>query len=120
MPHIGASTMQAEENCSVMAANQIINFLEHGNIENSVNYPQIIEPMETSYRLTIANKNVSGMIGKITAIIAEEGLNIIDMKNRSRDDIAYNVIDLDSEPSTESIEAIKGEENIINVRQING
>ena len=76
--------------------------------------------METNYRLTIANKNVSGMIGKITAIIAEEGLNIIDMKNRSRDDIAYNVIDLDSEPSIKSIEAIKGEENIINVRQING
>ena len=76
--------------------------------------------METSYRLTIANKNVSGMIGKITAIIAEEGLNIIDMKNRSRDDIAYNVIDLDSEPSNKSIEAIKVEENIINVRQING
>ena len=120
LPHIGASTMQAEENCSVMAANQIINFLEHGNIENSVNYPQIIEPMETNYRLTIANKNVSGMIGKITAIIAEEGLNIIDMKNRSRDDIAYNVIDLDSEPSNKSIEAIKVEENIINVRQING
>ena len=120
LPHIGASTMQAEENCSVMAANQIINFLEHGNIKNSVNYPQIIEPMETSYRLTIANKNVSGMIGKITAIIAEEGLNIIDMKNRSRDDIAYNVIDLDSEPSNKSIEAIKVEENIINVRQING
>ena len=120
LPHIGASTMQAEENCSVMAANQIINYLEHGNIKNSVNYPQIIEPMETSYRLTIANKNVSGMIGKITAIIAEEGLNIIDMKNRSRDDIAYNVIDLDSEPSIKSIEAIKGEENIINVRQING
>ena len=94
--------------------------LGFGNIKNSVNYPQIIEPMETSYRLTIANKNVSGMIGKITAIIAEEGLNIIDMKNRSRDDIAYNVIDLDSEPSNKSIEAIKVEENIINVRQING
>ena len=120
LPHIGASTSQAEENCSVMAAEQLDDFLNNGNIKNSVNFPELIEPRPSEFRITLSNKNHPGMIGKITAIIAEEGLNIIDMKNRSRDDIAYNVIDLDSEPSTKSIEAIKGEENIINVRQING
>ena len=118
LPHIGASTKQAEENCSVMAADQLKDYLENGNIKNSVNFPELIEERQSDFRLTLSNKNVAGMIGQITTILAENSINIVEMINKSRDEIAYNVIDLESEPSKKVIADLKALENVINVRAI--
>ena len=118
LPHIGASTRQAEENCSVMAADQLKDYLENGNIKNSVNFPELIEERQSDFRLTLSNKNVAGMIGKITTILAENNINIVEMINKSRDEIAYNVIDLESEPSKKVITDLEALENVINVRAI--
>ena len=118
LPHIGASTKQAEENCSVMAADQLKDYLENGNIKNSVNFPELIEERQSDFRLTLSNKNVAGMIGQITTILAENNINIVEMINKSRDEIAYNVIDLESEPSKKVIADLKALENVINVRAI--
>ena len=118
LPHIGASTRQAEENCSVMAADQLKDYLENGNIKNSVNFPELIEERQSDFRLTLSNKNVAGMIGQITTILAENNINIVEMINKSRDEIAYNVIDLESEPSKKVIADLKALENVINVRAI--
>ena len=118
LPHIGASTKQAEENCSVMAADQLKDYLENGNIKNSVNFPELIEERQSDFRLTLSNKNVAGMIGQITTILAENNINIVEMINKSRDEIAYNVIDLESEPSKKVIAALEALENVINVRAI--
>ena len=118
LPHIGASTRQAEENCSVMAADQLKDYLENGNIKNSVNFPELIEERQSDFRLTLSNKNVAGMIGQITTILAENDINIVEMINKSRDEIAYNVIDLESEPSKKVIADLEALENVINVRAI--
>jgi len=118
LPHIGASTRQAEENCSVMAADQLKDYLENGNIKNSVNFPELIEERQSDFRLTLSNKNVAGMIGQITMILAENNINIVEMINKSRDEIAYNVIDLESEPSKKVIADLEALENVINVRAI--
>ena len=118
LPHIGASTKQAEENCSVMAADQLKDYLENGNIKNSVNFPELIEERQSDFRLTLSNKNVAGMIGQITTILAENSINIVEMINKSRDEIAYNVIDLESEPSKKVITDLEALENVINVRAI--
>ena len=117
-PHIGASTKQAEENCSVMAANQLKDFLENGNIKNSVNFPELVESRKSKYRVTVSNKNVAGMIGQITTVLAENNLNIIEMINKSRDDIAYNVIDLDSKASEKVISDLSALDDVISVRGI--
>ena len=118
LPHIGASTKQAEENCSVMAADQLKDYLENGNIKNSVNFPELIEERQSDFRLTLSNKNVAGMIGQVTTILAENNINIVEMINKSRDEIAYNVIDLESEPSKKVIADLEALENVINVRAI--
>ncbi|MBV12521.1 MAG: 3-phosphoglycerate dehydrogenase [Flavobacteriaceae bacterium] len=117
-PHLGASTKQAEENCSVMAANQLKDFLENGNIKNSVNFPELVESRKSKYRVTVSNKNVAGMIGQITTVLAENNLNIIEMINKSRDDIAYNVIDLDSKASEKVISDLSALDDVISVRGI--
>ena len=118
LPHIGASTRQAEENCSVMAAEQLKDFLENGNITNSVNFPELIEPRKSKFRITLSNNNIAGMIGQITTILAENDLNILNMINKSKGKIAYNVIDTDSEPSNAVEEGLKKLEGVINVRVI--
>ena len=118
LPHIGASTRQAEENCSVMAADQLKDFLENGNIKNSVNFPELIEERQSDFRLTLSNRNVAGMIGQITTILAENNINIIELINKSREEIAYNVIDLETKPSDKVIEDLEALENVINVRAI--
>ena len=117
-PHIGASTKQAEENCSVMAANQLKDFLENGNIKNSVNFPELVESRKSKYRITVSNKNVAGMIGQITTVLADNNLNIIEMINKSRDNIAYNVIDLDSKASEKVISDLSALNDVISVRGI--
>ena len=118
LPHIGASTRQAEENCSIMAAEQLKDFLENGNITNSVNFPDLIEPRKSKFRITLSNNNIAGMIGQITTILAENNLNILNMINKSKGEIAYNVIDTDSEPSNVVEEGLKKLEGVINVRVI--
>jgi D-3-phosphoglycerate dehydrogenase len=116
-PHLGASTEEAEENCAVMAAEQLIEFLETGNIRNSVNFPSVnLEPSK-GYRLAITNRNVPGMLGKMTSILAESNINVIDMLNKSRDEVAYNLIDVAEEPAPELIDAICAIESVMNVRE---
>ena len=118
LPHIGASTAQAEENCAVMAVNQMTEFLQTGNIRNSVNFPNVHLKRTTDHRVSIINKNVPAMIGQIATELGELNLNIAEMTNVSKGDIAYNLIDIENEVSEESIEKLKAIENVIDVRLI--
>jgi len=118
LPHIGASTLQAEENCAVMAVNQMVDFLENGNIKNSVNFPNIQSSRTTKNRITITNKNVPAMIGQIATSLGELNLNIADMTNASRGDIAYNIIDIENEVGEEALVTLSSIEDVINVRLI--
>ncbi|MDB4661792.1 3-phosphoglycerate dehydrogenase family protein [Gammaproteobacteria bacterium] len=116
LPHLGASTEEAEVNCAVMAAEQISNFLREGIIVNSVNFPSIKLARKTKFRLIIINKNEPGMIGKITDQIGHNKLNIADMTHKSRDSIGINLIDLEDMPSQELIDDIKNIDHVISVR----
>ena len=116
LPHLGASTKEAEINCANMACEQVSNFLKNGTIVNSVNFPSIRLGRTTNFRLVIINKNEPGMIGKIADQIASSNLNITDMTNKSRDEIAINLIDLDENPSTEIINNIEKIEHVLSVR----
>ena len=118
LPHIGASTSQAEENCSIMAAEQLDEFLNNGNIKNSVNFPELIEPRPSEFRITLSNKNHPGMIGKITTVLADNKLNILDMVNKSRGDIAYNVIDLETKPPEKVLLELSALDDVISVREV--
>ncbi|MEK9996049.1 MAG: phosphoglycerate dehydrogenase, partial [Halieaceae bacterium] len=120
MPHIGASTAEAEENCAVMAANQLRAFLEQGNIRNSVNFPAIELERTTDYRITIANRNEPGTLSHILTLIGDQGLNVADLLNKSAGDIAYNIIDLDEVPRRALLEEIRGLKGVINLRLIEG
>ena len=119
MPHIGASTREAEENCAIMAADQLRDFLENGNIKNSVNFPNLSLDRDVNAdectRLTISNKNVPKMLGQILSVLADQNINVIDMLNKSRGDIAYNLIDLESPPSGDALAAIINIKNVIKV-----
>jgi len=96
LPHLGASTTEAEDNCAIMVAEQVRDFLENGNIRNAVNFPDVAVPRESVYRLIVANANVPNMLGQISETLGEAKLNIHDMVNRSRGDLAYTVVDLDA------------------------
>ena len=96
LPHLGASTAEAEDNCAIMVADQVRDFLENGNIRNAVNFPDVVVARETAYRLIVANANVPKMLGQISETLGEAKLNIQDMVNRSRGDFAYTVADLDA------------------------
>jgi D-3-phosphoglycerate dehydrogenase len=119
LPHIGASTAQAEENCAVMAVNQMTDFLETGNIKNSVNFPDVKLKKTSDHRISITNKNVPAMIGQIATALGELNLNIAEMTNVSRGEVAYNLIDIENEVNEESITKLSEIENVINVRLIN-
>ncbi len=116
MPHIGASTAEAEENCAVMAANQLMDFLENGNITNSVNFPQIYMERSSGHRITLSNENVPKVLGHVLSVLADNNINVIDMLNKSRNDIAYNIIDVEQAPSDDVIEAIRNVESVISIR----
>jgi D-3-phosphoglycerate dehydrogenase len=118
MPHIGASTGEAEENCAVMVADQLIDFLENGNIRNSVNFPAIALPRSTPIRVTISNRNVPKVLNRITGIIADHDINIVDMLNKSRGDLAYNIIDLERCPEPPSLDALRAIDEVVNLRVI--
>ena len=118
MPHIGASTDEAEENCAIMAADQIIDFLENGNIRNSVNFPTCFLERTEGYRLAIANQNVPKKLSQVLDILADRNINVIDMLNKSRDEVAYNLIDIANQPDEALLNEIRGIEGIINVRVV--
>lgn len=119
MPHIGASTREAEENCAVMAVDQLVDFFEHGNIKNSVNFPTLFldraANAEKGTRLAVTNKNVPKMLQQILSVLADQDINVIDMLNKSRDEIAYNLIDLESVPSDAALKAIAEIDDVIKV-----
>lgn len=117
-PHLGASTEEAEENCAVMAANQLVNFLETGSIANSVNFPSVSLEMGAGIRLAVVNRNVPGMLGQMTTLLADKKINVIDMLNKSRGDIAYNLIDLAETPDAGLLDAIRAVDNVVSVRII--
>jgi len=102
LPHLGASTVEAEENCAIMVAEQVRDYLENGNVRNSVNFPDIKMERNGGYRVAIVNSNVPNMVGQISSAMADEGLNIIDMINKSRGELAYSLIDI-NEPASETL-----------------
>ena len=118
LPHLGASTSEAEDNCAVMIAKQIKDYLENGNIVNSVNFPDARMPRDGKELLAITHRNIPNMVRQITKVIAEEEANILDMINKSRGDFAYTLIDLENEISDTAIENIKRVEGILTVRAL--
>ena len=118
MPHIGASTEEAEENCAVMAANQLMDFLENGNILNSVNYPKIRMSRNGGTRITFTNKNVPKVLGSVLSILADGEINVVDMVNKSRDEIAYNIIDIEGDLNDSLKAQIAAVDGVVHVRVI--
>ena len=116
MPHIGASTSEAEENCAIMAADQLKAFLDQGNIKNSVNFPPIELERTTEARLTVTNINAPGTLSLILNVLGDADLNVVDLLNKSRGNVAYNLIDLDIIPSGAVLDKLRSVEGVINVR----
>ncbi len=118
IPHLGASTPESEENCAVMAVKQLRDYLEDGNIVNSVNFPECVLPRSGQNRIIVANKNVPNMIGQITPVLASENINITDMLNKSKGDYAYNIIDIDSTVDEGVVSKLRAIEGVVMVRVI--
>jgi D-3-phosphoglycerate dehydrogenase len=118
IPHLGASTPEAEDNCAVMAVKQLMDFLEAGNIKNSVNFPRCRLDQRSPHRLLVANRNIPNMVGQITTILAGEGINITDLINHHRDEYAYNIIDTEGPIPIPALERLTAVEGIIRVRTI--
>ena len=117
MPHIGASTEESEENCAVMAANQLMDYLENGNIVNSVNFPSVsMARTPGTGRITFSNDNVSGVLGHVLSVLAEHKVNVIDMMNKSRGELAFNIIDVERKPDAAAMAAIQSTAHVIRVR----
>ncbi|MCB1785122.1 MAG: phosphoglycerate dehydrogenase [Chromatiaceae bacterium] len=117
LPHLGASTAEAEENCALMVADQVRDWLENGNVTNSVNFPEINLPRtEDGHRIAVVNSNVPNMLGQISTDLAEAGLNIIDMLNKSRGEIAVTLIDVDGPPSQGAMDRITAIDGVLSVR----
>lgn len=119
IPHLGASTLESEENCAVMAVNQLRNYLEDGNIRNSVNFPkcELVRQIGTC-RIIIVNRNIPNILGQITAVIAEQNINISELINKNRGELAYNIIDTDSEIIDESLKKIMAIDGVIIARKV--
>jgi D-3-phosphoglycerate dehydrogenase / 2-oxoglutarate reductase len=119
LPHLGASTEEAEENCAIMVADQVRDFLENGNVRNSVNFPEMVMPRGAKGdRLAVVNANVPNMLGQISTALADAGLNIDDMFNKSRGEIAYTLVDVEGSIPEAVREHIAGIEGVLNVRVI--
>ncbi len=118
LPHLGASTREAEENCAIMVADQVRDYLEDGNIRHSVNFPETIAPRESAYRLAIANANVPNMLGQISTAMANAGLNIQTMVNKSRGDMAYTLVDVDSAVPDSTVGTIASIDGVLSVRYL--
>ena len=118
IPHLGASTPEAEDNCAIMAVQQIMDYLESGTVKNSVNLSRCQLERRVPYRIAVINRNIPNMVGQITTILAEEKINIMDLINRHRDDYAYNLIDTENKIPEATLEKIKKVNGIIRVRRI--
>jgi D-3-phosphoglycerate dehydrogenase len=118
LPHLGASTGEAEENCAIMVADQLRDFMEHGNVQNAVNFPNVSMPRESNFRIAVANSNVPNMLGQISTAMANAGLNIHNMVNKSRGNMAYTLVDVDSQVKQSVIDAISGIEGVLAVRYL--
>jgi D-3-phosphoglycerate dehydrogenase len=118
IPHLGASTEESEENCAIMAAMQLMDFLENGNIKNSVNFPECALDRTGKQRLTISNQNSPGMIERITHFMADHKINIADMINKSKGNVAYNIIDLDGDITEDLVKQIRAAEGVLGVRAL--
>jgi D-3-phosphoglycerate dehydrogenase len=116
LPHLGASTGEAEENCAVMVADTLRDFLENGNVRNSVNFPEAVLPRVGENRIAIANDNVPNMVGQISTCVAEAGLNIADLLNKSRGDLAYTLIDTDAVVPPDVLERLRGIDGVLAAR----
>ena len=118
LPHLGASTREAEENCAVMVVDQLRDYLENGNVVNAVNFPQISMPRESAFRVAIANANVPNMLGQISTAMAQAGLNIHNMVNKSRGGMAYTLVDVDSSVTPEVQAGIAAIDGVLAVRYL--
>ena len=118
LPHLGASTREAEENCAVMVADQLRDFLEHGNVANAVNFPNVAMARESSFRVAIANANVPNMLGQISTAMANAGLNIHNMVNKSRGEMAYTLVDVESPVNDSVLDAIRSIDGVLAVRYL--
>jgi D-3-phosphoglycerate dehydrogenase / 2-oxoglutarate reductase len=118
LPHLGASTAEAEENCAVMVVDQVREFLENGTIQNAVNFPNVEMPRESPHRVAIANANVPNMLGQISSTMARSGLNIHNMLNKSRGEMAYTLVDVDSPVGDDVVRAIAAIAGVLSVRAI--
>jgi D-3-phosphoglycerate dehydrogenase len=118
LPHLGASTREAEENCSVMVVDQVRDYLENGNIVNAVNFPDVVMPRESKFRVAIANANVPNMVGQISTTVAQANLNIHNMINKSKGQMAYTVVDVDSPVPDAIIESLRRIQGVLSVRYI--
>ena len=116
LPHLGASTREAEENSAVMVVDQLRDYLENGNIANAVNFPSVHMDREAPFRVAIANANVPNMLGQISTTMAHAGLNIHNMVNKSRGEMAYTLVDTDSAPTAAVLAALAGIAGVSSVR----
>jgi len=118
LPHLGASTREAEDNCAAMVVDQLRDYLEHGNVVNAVNFPAVTMARESAYRVAIANANVPNMLGQISTAMARAGLNIHNMVNKSRGDMAYTLVDVDSPVGPDVLDAIRAIDGVLSVRYL--
>jgi len=118
LPHLGASTREAEDNCAIMVAEQIKDYLENGNIRNSVNFPKVYLNRNGCCRLTVANENIPNMLGQVSSVLADSGHNILDMINKSKGDLAYTIVDVEHEIAPECVERIRSIKGVLAVRVI--
>ena len=119
LPHLGASTEEAEDNCAAMVADQLREFLEYGCIRNSVNFPEVVvAPSSEGVRICIANQNVPGVVGHISSVLGEAGLNILDLLNKSRGDYAFTLVDIHADAPPEILERIRSLDGVLSVRVI--
>ena len=118
LPHLGASTEEAEENCAVMVADNLREYIENGIIRNSVNFPEVDLPRADAHRITIANANVPNMVGQISTCLADAGLNIADLLNKSRGDLAYTVVDLDGSVPEDTLDDLRAIKGVLRVRDL--
>jgi D-3-phosphoglycerate dehydrogenase / 2-oxoglutarate reductase len=118
LPHLGASTEEAENNCAMMVVDQLREFLEHGSISNSVNFPSVEMGRESPFRIAIANANVPNMVGQISTLMGQSGLNIHNMVNKSRGDMAYTLLDIDSPPPDKVLAQLAAISGVLAVRSL--
>lgn len=116
VPHLGASTPEAEDNCAAMAAKELVDYLENGNITHSVNFPDVSAPRASAARVCVLHKNVEGVISAITSVISKANINIANLLDKSKKEMAYMILDLDGKPDEKTVEAIRGLDSVIRVR----